>query len=71
MKGDVGMSKEGMRRCLHQDTNSFITPSLHLCSDICLFVVNALGKEKNNFTLNWLYEIHCGLERNKDVGMGL
>ena len=34
MKGDVGMSlheKKGTRRCLHQDTKSLITPSLHLC----------------------------------------
>ena len=53
MKGDVGMSvheKENKetRRCLHQDSNSFITPSLHLCSEFCLFVVNALGKEKTS-----------------------
>ena len=51
MKGDVGMSVQEKiketRRCLHQDTNSFITPSLHLCSEFCLFVVNALGKEKH------------------------
>ena len=63
------MKKKGNKKMLHQDTNSFITPSLHLCSEFCLFVVNASGKEKT--TLNWLYEIHCGLERNKDVGMGL
>ena len=33
MKGDVGLSlheKKGTR-CLHQDTKSLITPSLHLC----------------------------------------
>ena len=53
MKGDVGMSgheKKETRRCLHQDTNSFITPSLHLCSALKfrLFVVNALGKEKTS-----------------------
>ena len=52
MKGDVGMSvhkkRKETRRCLHQDTNSFITPSLHLCSEFCLFVVNALGKEKRS-----------------------
>ena len=41
MKGDVGMSG-------HE--NSFITPSLHLCSALKfhLFVVNALGKEKTS-----------------------
>ena len=34
MKGDVGMSchkKERNKKILHQDTKSFITPSLHLC----------------------------------------
>ena len=47
MKGDVGMPvHEKERKQVHQDTNSFITPSLHLCSEFCLFVVNALGKEK-------------------------
>ena len=25
------MKKEGTRRCLHKDTKSLITPSLHLC----------------------------------------
>ena len=25
------MKKKGTRRCLHQDTKSLITPSLHLC----------------------------------------
>ena len=32
------MKRKETRRCLHQDTNSFITPSLHLCSEFCLFV---------------------------------
>ena len=36
----------------------------------CWLVVNGLGKEKI-FTSNWLHEIHCGLERNKDVRMGV
>ena len=36
MKGDVGMSVHEKERkqedaYIHQDTNSFITPSLHLC----------------------------------------
>ena len=65
------MKKKGNKKMPTPRHDSFITPSLHLCSEFCLFVVNALGKEKNIFTLNWLYEIHCGLERNKDVGMGL
>ena len=48
MKGDVGMSGHEKERkqedaYIHQDTNSFITPSLHLCSALKfrLFVVNA------------------------------
>ena len=63
------MKKKVTRRCLH---HSFITSSLHLCSALkfCLFFVNALGKEKH-LTSICLHEIHCGLERNKDVGMGL
>ena len=37
----------------------------------CYKILFALGKEKI-FTSNLLvHEIHCGLERNKDVGMGL
>ena len=53
MKGDVGMSVHEKERkqedaYIHHDTNSFITPSLHLCSEFCLFVVNALGKEKTS-----------------------
>ena len=35
------MKKKGTRRCLHQDTKSLITPSLHLCFALtcCLFSV--------------------------------
>ena len=36
-----------------------------------LFVCCECIRQRKNITLNWLYEIHCGLERNKDVGMGL
>ena len=39
------MKKKGNKKMLHQDTNSFITPSLHLCSEFSLFVVNALEKK--------------------------
>ena len=74
MKGDVGMSRHEKER---EQEDAFTqtqthTPSLHLHSTLklCLFVVNALGKEKI-FTSNWLHEIHCVLERNKDVGMGV
>ena len=40
-------------------------------TSLFLFVCcECIRQRKNIFTLNWLYEIHCGLERNKDVGMG-
>ena len=81
MKGDVGMSLHEKERCLHQDTKSLITPSLHLCFAlinmlfVCLFVMNALGKANsiyNILTSNCLHEnVRCSLGRNKDVGMGL
>ena len=57
------MKKKGTRRCLHQDTKSLITPSLHLCFAltcclfVCLFVMNALGKA-NSTTSNW-HSIAC------------
>ena len=61
MKGDVGMSlyeKEGTRRCLHQDTKSLITPSLHLCClFVCLFVCYECirqSKQHNILTSNSL-----------------
>ena len=47
MKGDVGMSlheKERNKKMPTQDTKSLITPSLHLCFALTLFVMNALGK---------------------------
>ena len=47
MKGDVGMSlheKERNKKMPTQDTKSLITPSLHLCFALILFVMNALGK---------------------------
>ena len=39
MKGDVGMSSHEKEREQEGDTNSFITPSLYLCSALkfCLF----------------------------------
>ena len=57
------MKKEGTRRCLHQDTKSLITPSLHLCffqdhnityfagnwMSRCCAVCFALYKWKNHF----------------------
>ena len=69
------MKKKGTRRCLHQDTKSLITPSLHLCffqdynvfmqaigcQDVVLFALpNIHNKQTNNM-----------LKQNKDVGMGL
>ena len=53
MKGDVGMSgheKERKQKDAYTKIqNSFITPSLHLCSALkfLLFVMNALGEEKH------------------------
>ena len=47
--GAVFTASKGTR-CLHQDTKSLITPSLHLCFAltcclfVCLFAMNALGK---------------------------
>ena len=44
------MKKKGNKKMPTPRTNSFITPSLHLCSALKfrLFVVNALGKEKTS-----------------------
>ena len=66
------MKKEGNKKIptpRHKVIHNPIPTSLFCC----LFVVNALGKEKskNILTSNCLHEIHCGRERNKDVGMGL
>ena len=69
------MKKKGTRRCLHKDTKSLITPSLHLCffqdHNITLFhrqldvkmlccLLCLTNKQTNNM-----------LKQNKDVGMGL
>ena len=51
MKGDVGMSvheKERKQEDAYTKTQTHITPSLHLCSEFCLYVVNASGKEKTS-----------------------
>ena len=74
------MKKEGTRRCLHQDTKSLITPSLHLCFAltcclfVCLFVCYECirqSKQHNILTSNCLRNmLCCGLGRKKDVGMG-
>ena len=80
MKGDVGMSlheKGRNKKCLHQDTKSLITPSLHLCFALtcCLFVCYECirqSKQHNILTSNCLHEnVCCSLGRNKDVGMRL
>ena len=65
--------KRKRTRCLHQDTKSLITPSLHLCFALtcCLFVCIRQSKHHNILTSNCLHEnVCCGLGRNKDVGMG-
>ena len=74
------MKKKGTRRCLHQDTKSLITPSLHLCFfqyynvhfhagnwiSRCCVVLFALP---NAFITN--KQTNNMLKQNKDVGMGL
>ena len=55
------MKKKGTRRCLHQDTKSLITPSLHLCFALtcCLFVCYECirqSKQHNILTSNCLHE---------------
>ena len=67
------MKKKGNKKMTsprHKRIHNPIPTSLCSALKCCLFVVNASGKEKI-FTSNWLHEIHCCLERNKDVGMGL
>ena len=61
------MKKEGTRICLHQDTKSLITPSLHLL--FCfLFVCYECIRRSNILTSNCLHEnVRCSLGRNKDV----
>ena len=71
------MKKKVTRRCLHQDTKSLITPSLHLCffqdynvhfqaigcQDVVLFALpNAFITNKQTNNMS---------KQNKDVGMGL
>ena len=82
MKGDVGMSlheKERNKKMptpRHKVTHNPIPTSL-FCFNmlfVCLFVMNALGKSKqqNILTSNCLRNmLRCGLGRHKDVGMGL
>ena len=72
------MKKKGTRRCLHQDTKSLITPSLHLCSSksktTTYIFMQAIGCQ--DVVLFALPNIHNKqtnnmLKQNKDVGMGL
>ena len=63
MNGDVGMSwHEKERKQEDAYTKTQTHSSLRLCSfPTFLFVVNALGREKNIFTSNFLCEIDRGL----------
>ena len=70
MKGDVGISlheKEGKQEDAYTKTrNSFITPSLHLCSCHTFSYITTASTQyfypqTDSYTS----------ERNKDVGMGL
>ena len=72
------MKKKGTRRCLHQDTKSLITPSLHLCSSktTTYIFMQAIGCQDvvlfalpNAFITN--KQTNNMLKQNKDVGMGL
>ena len=70
------MKKKGTRRCLHQDTKSLITPSLHLCffQDYTDIFMQAIGCQ--DVGLLCLYNAFITnkqnmLKQNKDVGMGL
>ena len=77
MKGDVGMSlhEKGRNKKMptprHKVTHNPIPTSL-ICF-ICLFVMNALGKQTaQHLDIQFLRNmLCCGLGRNKDVGMGL
>ena len=82
MKGDVGLSlhekeRNKMPTPRHKVTHNPIPTSL-LCFDmlfVCLFDCYECirqSKQHNILISNCLHEnICCGLERNKDVGMGL
>ena len=74
------MKKKGTRRCLHQDTKSLITPSLHLCffqdHNIHIFM-QAIGCQDvvlfalpNAFITNKQTNKQH-VKAKKDVGMGL
>ena len=54
---------------IHQDTNSFITPSLHLC----FFQVHNVFhiRHEDVFSLPNAFTTNKILKQNKDVGMGL
>ena len=73
MKGDVGMSVHEKERNKKMPTprHKLIHNPIPTSLFSILFVCCECIRQRKNITLNWLYEIHCGLERNKDVGMGL
>ena len=65
------MKKEGNKKMptpRHKLIHNPIPTSLFWILFVCC---ECIRQRKSIFTLNWLHEIHCGLERNKDVGMGL
>ena len=50
-------------KLIHNLTSSFCFKILFVCCE-------CIRQRKKIFTSNWLHEIRCCLERNKDVGMG-
>ena len=67
IKGDVGMSPHEKRRetrgCLHQNRNSFITPSLHLC--LVFVCVNILLVIRRYQLCQQYLHLKSDKERNK------
>ena len=64
MKGDVGMSvheKKETRKCLPKDTNSFITPSLH----ICFFQVHSVAISCSQFNVKMFFSLPNAFTTNK------
>ena len=68
MENELVKQRKGTRRCLHQDTNSFITLSLYTC----LFLSRPQCRQFD-VEMFFLCLMHSNkvLKQDKDVGMGL
>ena len=77
MKGDGGMSsheKEREQEDAFTQTQTLINnpiPTSLFCFKILFVCCECIRQRNKIFTSNWPHEIHCGLERNKGVGLGL